>query len=243
MNMKKIIIAFLSLLLINNIEAQETKTVVNDPNAELRKVGDFTGIKVSGGVGVYLSQGNENSVAISCSDQKNIDKIITEVKNGVLHIYVEKGAWNGWNWKSYTIKAYITIKDLERINASGASIIKMIDPFTVNNLKIDISGASTLKGTIKSASISLDASGASAITLSGKSANANFDLSGASVVKALDFEIENCKVDASGASSVNIHVTKQLDAEASGASSIRYKGDANVKNSNSSGASSIRKKD
>jgi hypothetical protein len=137
----------------------------------------------------------------------------------------------------------ITIKDLERINASGASIIKMIDPFTVNNLKIDISGASTLKGTIKSASISLDASGASAITLSGKSANANFDLSGASVVKASDFEIENCKVDASGASSVNVHVTKQLDAEASGASSIRYKGDANVKNSNSSGASSIRKRD
>jgi hypothetical protein len=241
--MKKIFIALLSLVFINQLIAQETKTVVNDANAILRSVGDFTGIKVSGGVGVYLSQGNENAVAISCSDEKNIDKVVTEVKNGILHIYVEKTPSNNWNWKSYSIKAYITIKQLEKIYASGASVIKLVETFNVNNLKIDLSGASALKGDIKANSFTLDASGASAITLTGKSTTANFDLSGASVVKALEFEIDNCKVDATGASSISINVSKQLDAEASGASSIRYKGEATTKNINSSGASSIRRKD
>jgi predicted nucleic acid-binding protein len=61
--------------------AQDVKTVVNDPNAELRTVANFTGIKVSGGIGVYISQGKENAVAVSCSDEKHNNKIITEVKN------------------------------------------------------------------------------------------------------------------------------------------------------------------
>ena len=241
-NMKRIYIAILSLIMVSSVIAQDVKTVVNDPNAELRIVANFTGIKVSGGIGVYISQGKENAVAVSCSDEKHNNKIVTEVKNGVLNIYVEKGAWNGWNWKGVTVKAYITVQQLEKLDASGASAVKIVEGLKVDFLKIDLSGASVLKGRVEATSLKLDASGASSISLTGKSNTVSIDLSGASVLKAYEFEIENCKVEASGASSIGIHVSKQLDVEASGASSIRYIGEPTIKQISVTGSSSVKPK-
>lgn len=241
--MKKIFMICSALLVFSSINAQETKTVVNDENAEMRSVANFTGIKVSGGVALYISQGSEHAVAISSSDKKYNDKVVTEVKNGILNIYLDKGAWNGWNWKNTYIKAYVTVKDLEKLEASGASGVRIVEGINCSTLKVNLSGASTLKGEVKANVFKVDASGASVVTLSGKAANANIDFSGASVLRAIDFTVENCKVDASGASSLTINVTKQLDAEASGASSIKHKGNASVTNISATGASSIKKID
>jgi membrane carboxypeptidase/penicillin-binding protein PbpC len=68
-------------------------------------------------------------------------------------------------------------------------------------------------------------------------------LSGASDAKLYDLLSKGAIVKASGASTVNMQVSKLLKAQASGASNINYKGTAIVKEMNSSGASSIRHKD
>ena len=55
--------------------AQETK-VINDANAVTRAVsGSFTGISVSSGIDLYLTQGNEESIAVSASEQKHLDRL------------------------------------------------------------------------------------------------------------------------------------------------------------------------
>ena len=64
-----------------------SQTVINDKNAEVRNVGSFSGIKVSGGIDVYLSQSNEYALAVSASEDKFRDDIKTEINNGVLTIY------------------------------------------------------------------------------------------------------------------------------------------------------------
>ena len=58
------------------------QTIINDKNAEIRNVSAFTGIKVSGGIDVYLSQSNECALAVSASDEKYNVNIKTEVRNG-----------------------------------------------------------------------------------------------------------------------------------------------------------------
>jgi hypothetical protein len=67
-------------------------------------------------------------------------------------------------------------------------------------------------------------------------------MSGASEFEGFDLKIDYCKAEISGAGEMEITVNKELEAEASGASSIKYRGDATVKKSDSSGASSIKKK-
>jgi hypothetical protein len=65
-------------------------------------------------------------------------------------------------------------------------------------------------------------------------------LSGASDMKAFDLSTEICEVDASGASDVSVTVSKELYVHVSGASDVRYKGKGIVKESRTSGASSIK---
>ncbi|MBY0346852.1 MAG: DUF2807 domain-containing protein, partial [Hydrotalea flava] len=76
--MKKIMLMLVILLSLSFVKGQEVKNLVYDANAEVRKVGNFSGLDVSGAVTVYLSQGNTNAVAIS-ADGGDKAKIITEV--------------------------------------------------------------------------------------------------------------------------------------------------------------------
>jgi len=240
--MKKIFVPF--LLLISVIVAQaQPQNVVYDANAQVRTVGSFKGIHASGGIVVYVSQGSQEAVAVSSSDEKNIDKIKTEVKGGILNISISDGAWNGWNWKNNSIKAYITVKTLESIEGSGASSFRLTDRVTCDMLNVDLNGASSLKGELKAGTVKLDLSGASSASLTGESDNANIDLSGASSLRAFGFIVTTCKAEASGASSLQVGVKTQLKAEASGASSIRYKGNPSTTDTETSGASSIRKQE
>ena len=73
----------------------------------------FNKIRVSSAISLYLSQGNTQAVAVSSEDADVTNRIKTEVSNGTLKIYVENGAWNGWNWGNKHLKAYVTFTHLK----------------------------------------------------------------------------------------------------------------------------------
>lgn len=116
------------------------------------------------------------------------------------------------------------------VDLSGASSLNVGD-CKVENANIELSGASyTSFANLKTTKLDLDLSGASTINLRLGSAN-NFsgDVSGASEVKASFFELETGKVDVSGASSMYIKVNQSLTGEVSGASTLKYSGEGEVK--------------
>lgn len=275
--MKKILFGFIVMLCVYKVNAQN---VVRDANAQVRNVGSFSKIRVSSAINLYLSQGNTQGVAVSSEDQNITNKIITEVKDGTLKIYVENGVWNTWNWSNKHLKAYVTFTTLEMLDASGACNVELTDPINVGDFKLELSGASNIKGVIKGSDLDFEIDGASnakisvtgtslAISQSGASnykgdvaaTKASFDISGASTTdvdgsagelivdasgasnfKGGDLQAEDCKIEATGASSASINVTKQIDATASGASSIHYAGGASITNLDVSGGSSVKKK-
>src|SRR5882762_7964031 len=68
------------------------QTVFNDANAQKRDVQSFHAINISNAIDLFLSQGNEDAVAVSAGDVKYRDNIRTEVNDGVLRIsYVNTG--------------------------------------------------------------------------------------------------------------------------------------------------------
>jgi hypothetical protein len=240
--MKKIFVLMVAAGLTTFSFAQDTQNVVYDANAQPRKVESFTAIEVSNAISLYVSQGKETAVAVSVEGNDNIDKIKTVVNNGVLKIYVEGGIWNKWNWSDKRIKAYVTVADIKKMEASGACRVTIADKLKSAALKINLSGASVFKGQLEVTSLSVNVSGASNATLSGTAATINIDASGASSVRAYDLLANTCSAESSGASNIHVNVSKEFTKiQASGASSIRYKGDAAVKNFEASGASSIKK--
>jgi hypothetical protein len=75
--------------------------------------------------------------------------------------------------------------------------------------------------------------------VTGRAGQTSIEASGASSFRGYDLSTENCHVKASGASDVKITVNKELSAHATGASDIRYKGDASMRDLHSSGSSSV----
>ncbi|MBN8838445.1 MAG: DUF2807 domain-containing protein [Sphingobacteriia bacterium] len=240
--MKQTLFILCFMLGFTAIKSQETKNLIYDTKAEKRDVESFNAIEVGSAITLYISQGNTTGVAVSVDGDSN-DKLKTEVRNGTLKIFVSNGFWNKWNWgNSVKLKAYVTIKDLAKLNVSGASRTILTDKISVTDLKVTLSGASSLKGDIAASNLLLDLSGASTATIGGNTHNLDVRASGASNLKAYALESSSCSAEASGASDIKITVLKEFNKiEASGASSIRYKGEAIIKNFESSGASSIKK--
>ncbi|HEU5364140.1 MAG TPA: head GIN domain-containing protein [Hanamia sp.] len=214
-----------------------SQTIINDRNAEVRNVSSFSAIKVSGGIDVYLSQSDDYALAVSASDDKFKDAIKTEVKDGVLNI-----SYNGSAIRFSSnprLRAYISFKTLQSLEGSGACDFMINGNFKGNNLRIKLSGACDIKGNINFENVDLNLSGASTVKIKGSVTNIKISASGASDIKNYDLVADNCIADISGASDIKITVNKSLNAKASGASSLYYKGNPEKKDVSSSGASAV----
>ena len=209
-------------------------------NQQQRDIENFTGIKVQNAISVTLQQGQATSVTVFTANAEDLNKVITEVNNGVLHIKLSE---SNRKWRNKKIKVEIVMPTIENLEASGASDIKVEGKILTENLKIKLSGASDLKASIKALKLNADVSGASDLKLSGICGSVVIESSGASSVKSYELNCEEADLKASGASDIRISVQKTLKANASGASSIYYKGKPSLKDLNNSGASSIKNKE
>ena len=260
--MKNLLFAIL-LLAGFALNAQEKTAIVYDENAQVRKVPSFTAISVSSAIDLYLTQSNKNEVAVSATNDEIRDHIITEVVGGTLIIRLgDKGTWFSWRkWGNYKTKAYVSIKDIDALTASGACNVHLVNTIESPKIRIKLSGASDFKGNIKAGvlmyqltgasdykgevsanSIDIDGSGASNIELTGNVDDLAIEVSGASDAKLYNLTAKGAILRASGASNIGVTVTEILRANSSGASDINYKGNPNVKESNTSGASNIRRR-
>jgi hypothetical protein len=238
--MRNTFILFAALLLAAPVFAQN-KTY-NDANAERRNVSAFHAISMSGGIDLYLTQGNEEGVAVSASKTEYRDKIKTVVENGVLKIYYDNDDWFSWSWGSRKLKAYVSVKNLDELRASGGSDVFINGTLAVARLKLDLSGGCDFKGNVNITTFDIEQSGGSDADISGRVTNLTVDASGGSDLDGFDLVAENCNASCSGGSDINITVNKELVADASGGSDIRYRGNASVRKSSSSGGSSVSKR-
>jgi Putative auto-transporter adhesin, head GIN domain len=214
---------------------------IKDENAQAREAKNFTVIRLSSAFDVYLTQGNEESVAVSASDKKYLEDIKVEVKNGVLEIgyHPKNGRWNSGNRK---LKAYISFKQMDKLDVSGACDVDIVGVWRAEGAKIYLSGASDVTGKIDIKKLEADLSGASDLKISGEVRQLDIKASGASGFKGYDLSADYCSARASGASDIQISVNKELSVDASGASDIRYKGAGLIRDVKTSGASSVSRK-
>lgn len=235
--MKTLLVFFFFIFAIQSFG----QTIIDDKNAEVRNVGVFSGIKVSGGIDVYLSQSDNYALAVSASDEKYRDDIKTEIINGVLNISYDGGKFK-FN-SDRQLRAYVSFKTIESLEASGASNFIINGSLKSNSIRVKLSGACDIKGIVNIDNLELNMSGASTVKISGAVRNIKIDASGASDMKNYDLVADNCIANISGASDIRITVNTSLSAKASGASTLYYKGNPERRNISSSGASSISQRD
>ena len=202
---------------------------------ETRDVSSFHGIDVGGAFEVILIKSSEEKVVIEADDNL-MASITTKVFGGILEIDKRD------NFRSPTeLIVRVYYKSLDRIDISGAASLTSDDILNAQKLRLEASGASFIKLTLDIESMVADFSGASKLNFEGNAKNVTLETSGACVYNAFDLETELCKIDASGAAVARVWVKERLELEASGASSVKYKGSPNIDIVRVSGAASVRK--
>jgi hypothetical protein len=131
----------------------------------------------------------------------------------------------------------LTIRTTESYNSQHGLKIRLSTPELVG---LDLSGATRAEvDGVNAQEFSLDLSGASSATIKGTAETFRCALSGASRVHCFELETQTAKATLSGASKAELDVTDSLSANASGASSVKYKGKPDHVERSISGASSI----
>lgn len=236
--MNKILLTFLALIMFQ--ASTFGQLTIKDANAQVREAKNFHGISISNAFDVVIVQGNEEAVAVSASEDKYRDKIIVEVKDGILYVGLEKGL--KWNMGNRKFKAYISFKKIDKLSVSGACDVDVQGTIKSENLSVHLSGASNLTAKVDVGKLRMDLSGASDSKFTGKAMQLDIEASGASKFKGFDLISDYCDASASGASDIKITVNKELNVKASGASDIDYKGSGLIRDLRTSGASSVSRK-
>jgi hypothetical protein len=239
--MKKIIVSIItSFSLVAGI-AQDN-TYVADANAEKRILSaHFAGIEVSDGVDLYITQGNEESIAVSASEDKYKERFKTVVENGVLKIYFDS---KGINWginEKRKLKAWVSFKTLEKLNASGGADVKTSGSLTLDNLDMKFTSGSSFNGKMVAKTITVDQNSGSSINITGSASSLKIEVSSGAVFKGYDLTVDYCDAKASSGGGVRITINKELNAKANSGGGIRYKGDAVIKEMNVNSGGMIKK--
>lgn len=234
--MKKIISLVATAFILTAATGQK---IIHDPNAEVRNVNGFHAIEISGGIDMYLSNGDE-AVAVSAKDDDVRAGIKTEVKDGVLKIWYErKSAMNMVFNRNKALKVYVAYKTLDRLEASGGCDVTVEGGITVSNLAMRFSGGSDFRGKVNVSYVKIEQSGGSDFHINGNATTIDVNANGGSDFLGYDLISQTCTINSGGGSDIEITVNKELSAEASGASDISWKGNATVKKAKASGAASV----
>jgi Putative auto-transporter adhesin, head GIN domain len=242
--MRKILL-FAALAITGPFSFAQDGKVINDKNAQKRTVTGFHAIQVSGGIDLYLSQGNEETVVVSASDLSDRDRMKTEVVDGVLKIYMEQEGIHWGSWIDRKRVAYVAVRDLDGLKASGGSDVYIEDMVKTSKLDLRLSGGSDLKGKgkVDIGELSIVQSGGSDIYISGTASSLSVHASGGSDLHGYDLLTDNCHVEASGGSDIHITANKELTVSAGGGSDVYYKGSAVIRDLHSGGSSSVTRKE
>jgi hypothetical protein len=198
-----------------------------------RPITNFTKIELSGSVNVFFRQSDTLSLKVT-ADSDEMSRVLTEVKNETLEIS-NKGKF------SSPINIYVNAKTLNAVTTSGAVDFKTQNLILNDTLILDISGSSNVNINTTSKKIKITQNGASDLTLKGRTNSLVAEVSGASELKAYGLQIENADLLTTGASTAKVNVSNKLKANASGASTIKIKGDLKEIFAESTSAATIKR--
>jgi hypothetical protein len=206
---------------------------------ENRQIGDFTGIEISGGYTVYLSQDPAVWLRLE-GDKDDLAKIVTEVVSGKLVIKHRKSI-RLFSFDHDNIKVYIGFKDITSLELSGSNDVTGQKPLRFKNLDIDVSGSGDISMDLQAAKVDADLSGSGDLSLRGAADELSIDVSGSSDIKCLDLKAKKVDLSISGSGDAQLDAADELSISISGSGDVTYRGNPAKVSQHVSGSGDIKK--
>jgi hypothetical protein len=200
---------------------------------QIKDVKNFNQISLRDFGNLYISQGTEESLVIE-AEKETLEKIISEVKYGKLHLKIGK------NWQDrirsnfttsltrQTINYYIVIKDLTQLEISGTSKVE-ISPINIDSLALSLGGSADIDlENLQAEHLEVNLSGNGSIISKGNVSDQVIHITGTGNYQALELSSKIAKISINGTGSANVWVTDHLEATIHGIGEIGYLGSPEV---------------
>jgi phage shock protein PspC (stress-responsive transcriptional regulator) len=187
---------------------------------------DFDELEITGLFDVRITQGTDYTVGLVGPEREKMKyKISQHGKTlNITYLSDKKFDWRVNPINMDKIKINITMPELESLELKGAGDV-VFNGFTSDNLDLSVLGAVDVEGDINVSDIVISLAGASELELRGEGNTMEATVQGASQLKAYDFHTENAMIEANGASSAKVYVTRRLEIKEGVASKVSYRGD------------------
>ena len=234
----KIFLLFLagSGILLNSCEINDRIIPSGNVTTEAKYFSGYDKLDVSNAFTVFVNFSDTEEI-IEIEAEENLHTYITVRKVGdVLYIGLQDHVHI---WGNATLNVYITTKQVVDYRVSGASEIIVDDKISAGSVSIDLSGASNFRGDLEVDNANVYASGASGIELEGTANTFDANVSGASSIKDYNLAVNDLYIDLSGASDAFLTINDRIYVNASGASTLYFKGTGVIADQDLSGASEV----
>ena len=200
------------------------KTIVKDPNAEIRKVPAFHAIHVATGIRLLLTQGTEMAVAVSARSPEYRDKIKTEVKSGVLHIYFDTDKWRWFDFNGKELQVYISCTDLDDLEGSSGAKIEVEGTLKSGTFTMSFNSGAKFWGKVEAQDMKIEQNSGAQTTISGTAGRLKASATSGSHLHGFDLMTGDCDANANSGGSIEISVEKEMEVSAHSGGKILYQG-------------------
>ncbi|EDP70300.1 hypothetical protein FBALC1_06073 [Flavobacteriales bacterium ALC-1] len=195
---------------------------------------DFSSIKVSQGLDLYITQSNDVSLSVE-ADENLHDHIMTEVENGVLRIYTTENIR-----RAASKRIDLNITDISAIKATSGSDVYSTNTIEAKELELNSTSGADIELSVKTQTLNCHSTSGSDIKISGTTNMLIAEATSGSDIKASGLKAKNSKVKATSGADISVNTSKEITARATSGGDIRYSGNPEKVNKSDSSSGSVR---
>lgn len=201
---------------------------------ENRKVNNnFTKIKVSTGLDLYITQGSTSKIIVE-ADENLQEIIMTEINDGVLKIYSDKNIW-----KAKSRKIHVTLETLEGVTATSGSEVYTNNPIKVNTIALKATSGANINMSLDANAVTSNATSGSDIEISGTTNKHTSSATSGASIDAYELQSKHVTVKVTSGADINVYASETINAKATSGGDIDFKGNPKQVSKNSSSGGSI----
>ncbi len=199
----------------------------------------ISGLDVSAGINVFLTQGSTESVRIEAKGLED-DEVISEQRGGKLVLSIRRqGGWKSIFGRNNYVKAYVTVKNLTSIEVSSGAELEGETNLAADDLTLTTSSGAEVKLGVKVNRLTVSVSSGADVTLSGSAAKLTASSSSGAELDADKLIADVCYAEASGGGDARVYGKKELYLRASGGGDLTYSGPGQLVSRKTSGGGDI----
>ena len=226
--MKRTIVSYsIALLFVFGVFAQKKET---------RSLSSFSEISVSQAISVEIRKGDKEEAIVEVRGA-DLEDVRTDVRGDRLKI--EMG--DRRNYRNVDVTVRVTYKYIDEIEVSSAADLRSIGTIQASELNVEVRSAADVEIEVDVEELEIRVSGAGDLEIEGYAKRQYVRVSGAGDYDAFDLETRDAEIEVSSAGEARVFVTGSLDAEASSAGTVLYRGNPEKVYADSSSAGKVRK--